>query len=88
MSVARSRLISVLVAKTNRIGDPLVDGGLAPASAMDADPDLTREGALGDLAIHGRSGEASAGKHGFEADNSFWVGHGMHFHSLTVIGSP
>ena len=78
----------MLVAKTNRIGDPLVYGGLAPASAMNADPDLTWEGAFGDLAIHGRAGKASAGKHGFKADNSFWVGHGTHFHSLTVIGSP
>ena len=78
----------MLVAKANRIGDPLVDGGLAPASAMNADPDLTREGALGDLAIHCGSGEASAGEHGFQSDNSFGVGHGTHFHSLTVIGSP
>ena len=78
----------MLVAKADWIGDPLVDGGLAPASAMNADPDLTREGAFGDLAIHGRSGKPGAGQYGFEADNSFGVGHGMHFHFLTVIGSP
>jgi hypothetical protein len=49
---------------------------------------LGREGAIGDLAIHGRAGQARAGEDSLEADDSFGVGHGTLFHSLTVIGSP
>lgn len=55
---------------------------------MHADFQLAREGALGDLAVHGGAGQPSAGKYGFKADNSFEVGHGTCFHSLAVIGSP
>src|SRR5450631_4822470 len=39
-----------------RIGDPAVDVGFAPASAMDTDPDLGWECPLIDLAVDGRPG--------------------------------
>lgn len=55
---------------------------------MYADFQLAREGALGDLAVHGGAGQPGAGQYGFKADNSFEVGHGMFFHSLAVIGNP
>ena len=55
---------------------------------MNADFQLAREGAFGDLAVHGRAGQPGAGEYGFKADNSFEVGHGMYFHSLAVIGTP
>ena len=46
-----------------------------PARAVDADFDLRREGALGDLAIDGGAGKASAVEHGLEADDAFGIGH-------------
>jgi hypothetical protein len=55
---------------------------------MNADFQLARESAFGDLAIHGGAGQPGAGQYGFKADNSFEVGHGMFFHSLAVIGTP
>lgn len=55
---------------------------------MNADFQLAREGAFGDLAIHGGAGQPSSGQYGFKADNSFEVGHGLFFHSLAVIGIP
>lgn len=55
---------------------------------MNADFQLAREGAFGDLAIHGGAGQPGAGQYGFKADNSFEVGHGMFFHPLAVIGTP
>lgn len=55
---------------------------------MNADFQLAREGAFGDLAIHGGAGQPSASQYGFKADNSFEFGHGMFFHSLAVVGTP
>lgn len=55
---------------------------------MNADFQLARKGALGDLAVHGGARQPGAGQYGFKADNSFEVGHGMLFHSLAVIGTP
>ena len=55
---------------------------------MDAEFQLAREGALGDLAVHGGAGQPGSGQNGFKADNSFEVGHGMFFHSLADIGTP
>ncbi len=55
---------------------------------MNADFQLAREGALGDLAVHGGAGQPGASQYGFKADNSFKVGHGTCFHSLAVVGTP
>lgn len=55
---------------------------------MNANFQLAREGAFSDLAVHGGAGQSGSGQYGFQADNSFDVGHGMFFHSLAVIGTP
>lgn len=47
-----------------------------PASTVNADADLRRESAIGDLAIYGGAGKPGAGKYGLQADDAFWVGHG------------
>lgn len=36
----------------DRISDPLIDVGFTPASAVNADLDLSRERAFGDFAVH------------------------------------
>jgi hypothetical protein len=59
-----------------RIFNPAIDVGFMPSRAVDADPDLGREGALGDLAVESGSRQARAGEHGFEADDALWRGHG------------
>lgn len=53
-----------------RIGNPTVDFGFAPSGAVNADPQLRRERAFGDLAIDGRAGQAGPVKDGFEADDT------------------
>ena len=55
---------------------PPIDLGLIPSGAVDADPDLRRERALGDLAIHGRAGQAGPGEDGSAADDAIGFGHG------------
>ena len=55
---------------------------------MNADFQLARKGAFGDLAVHGGAGQTGARQYGFKADDSFEVGHGMFFHSLAVFGTP
>lgn len=60
----------------DRVGDPAVDLGFAPARAVDGDAELGRERALGDLAVEGRAGQAGPGKDGAEADDAVGVGHG------------
>lgn len=64
-------LAELLFAKPNRISNPVVDGGLAPASAMNADLDLARERAFCDLAVKGGTGQAGPGEHGLDTDNLF-----------------
>ena len=46
------------------IGDPEVYVGLMPAAPVNADLDLGRERALGDLAVEGGSGQPGPGKDG------------------------
>ena len=41
------------------ICDPAVDVGFSPVGAVDVDPDLGRERALGDLAVDGGPGDGS-----------------------------
>jgi hypothetical protein len=60
----------------DRIGDPAIDVGFPPASAVDADLDPRRKRALGDLAVDGRPGQAGAGENGFHADDTVWCEHG------------
>src|SRR5206468_611388 len=58
------------------VGDPAVDVGFPPTSAVDADPQLGGERALGDLAVDGGPGQAGPRENGFEADDTVWCGHG------------
>lgn len=55
---------------------------------MNADFDLGRKRPFGDLAIHGRARQAGPGENGLQADDLVGVGHGICFHSLTVVGTP
>jgi len=57
------------------ISNPAVDVGFMPAAPVDADPDLRRECALGDLSVDGGPGQPSPGKNGSEADDTFWFAH-------------
>src|SRR6185295_6270328 len=57
------------------IGDPAVDVGLMPAAPINADLDLRRERALGDLAVDGGPGQPGPGKHGSQADDTVWCAH-------------
>ena len=59
-----------------------------PTRSVNTYSHLGREGAVGDLAIHGRAGKARAGEDSLEPDDFFGVGHGTFFHFLTVSGSP
>ena len=60
-----------LASRTPRrgIGDPAIYVGFFPARAVDADPDLGRERALGDLAVDGGSGQVSPAENGFQAND-------------------
>ena len=58
------------------IGDPAVDVGFMPAAPVDADLDLRRERALGDLAVDGGPGQPGPGKDGFQTDDTVWFAHG------------
>jgi len=58
-----------------RIGNPAIDFSFAPASAVDADPQLRRERPFGDFPIDGRAGQAGPVEDGFEADDTVWFGH-------------
>src|SRR5262245_5637854 len=60
----------------DRIGNPAVDLGFMPARAVGADLELSRERALGDLAVNGRPGEPSPGEDGFQTDDTIWLAHG------------
>ena len=68
--------------------DPAIDCGFSPACAMNADLYLGGERPFGDLAIHGRAGQAGPGENGLQADDLVGVGHGTCFHSLAFIGCP
>lgn len=57
-----------------------------PTRAMDADPHLRREGALGYLAIDGGAGQARAVEHGLQADDAFGAGHWVF--SLSYLPAP
>lgn len=59
-----------------------------PTGAVDADRHLPGKAAFRDLAVEGGSGQAGAGQHGLETNDSFLVTHGTHFHSLTVDDAP
>jgi hypothetical protein len=59
-----------------RVIHPAVDVGLSPAGTVDADLELGRERALGDLAVEGGPGEAGSGEDGLEADDTVWLVHG------------
>jgi hypothetical protein len=58
------------------IGNPAVDVGLVPAAPVDADLNLRRERALGDLAVDGGPGQAGPSKDGFQTDDPVWFAHG------------
>ena len=58
------------------IGNPAVDVGFPPAGAVDADPHLGGEGALGDLALDGGTGQPGPGENGFHADDAVCYEHG------------
>lgn len=57
------------------VRNPAVDFSFAPASAVDADPQLRRERPFGDFPIDGRAGQAGPVENGFEADDTVWFGH-------------
>ena len=65
-----------LRAPRDGIGDPAVDVRLMPAAPIDADPDLRRERALGDLAVDGGAGQAGSSQEGLQADDTVWFSHG------------
>jgi hypothetical protein len=48
---------------------PLVNGGLAPASTALTDADLSWECAVADLAVKGRTGEPGSLEHGLDPDD-------------------
>jgi len=52
------------------ICDPSIDVGFSPAGAVDADPDLRRERALGDLAVEGGPRQSGAGENGLQANDT------------------
>ena len=58
------------------IGNPAVDVGFMPAAPVDADLDLRRERALGNLAVDGGSGQPGPGKDRFQTDDAVWFAHG------------
>ena len=47
-----------------------------PAAPVGADFELSRERALGDLAVDGRPGQPGPGKDSFQADDTIWLAHG------------
>src|SRR5664279_6635894 len=47
-----------------------------PAAPVDADLDLRRERALGDLAVDGGPGQPGPGKDSFQTDDTVWFAHG------------
>ena len=47
-----------------------------PAGPVGADFKLSRERALGDLAVDGRPGQPGPCKNGFQADDTVWFSHG------------
>jgi len=47
-----------------------------PAGPVGADFELSRERALGDLAVDGGPGQPGPGKNGFQADDTVWLAHG------------
>src|SRR5581483_11626537 len=47
-----------------------------PAGAVGADFELSREGALGDLAVDGGPRQPGPGEDGFQADDTLWFAHG------------
>jgi hypothetical protein len=60
----------------HRVCNPAVDSRFVPTSSMNADANLRRESAIGDLAIYSRAGQPGPGEDGFQADDAFGVGHG------------
>src|SRR5580692_1204216 len=47
-----------------------------PACAVGADFELSRKGALGDLAVDGRPGQPGPDEDGFQTDDTLWLAHG------------
>jgi len=47
-----------------------------PASPVGADFELSRERALGDLAVDGGPGQPGPGENGFQTDDTIWFSHG------------
>ena len=47
-----------------------------PAGPVGADFELSRERALGDLAVDGGPGQPGPGKDGFQTDDTVWFAHG------------
>src|SRR3546814_1329929 len=59
-----------------------------PARSVNADANLRRERALGDLAVEGRARKPGARKDGGEADDLFGIEHGTCFLCLTASDAP
>ena len=85
---ASGRPIVIVGAIPGGIGDPPVDGGFVPASAMHADAYLRRKSAFGDLAIDRGSRQPGAVEHGSETDDSFIAGHGARFLRQAIAVAP
>src|SRR5258707_7249942 len=58
------------------IGDPAVDVGFMPAGPVGADSELSRERALGDLAVDSGPGQPGPSEDGFQPDDTVWFAHG------------
>src|SRR3546814_11253168 len=59
-----------------------------PSRSVNADANLRRERALGDLAVEGRARKPGARKDGGEADYLFGIEHGTCFLCLTASDAP
>jgi|SRR4051812_13749936 hypothetical protein len=73
---------------SDRICDPPLDIGFMPPSRVEADLDLSRERALGDLAVDGGSGQPCPRKDSFQTDDAVWFAHGRDAPSWLFPTSP
>jgi len=70
------KFVERMLPPSDRVGDPAIDVGFLPASAIGADLDLCGKGAFGDLAIDGGSGQPGAGENGLLTDDTVRLAHG------------
>ena len=74
--IEKIKFVERTLPPSDRVGDPAIDVGFLPASAIDADLDLGGKRAFGDLAIDGGPRQAGAGKNGLQANDTIWLTHG------------